>query len=123
MIRSTVVTVGEMAYFEDYPMLILFNETAPDELKEVCVVHRFDDPIQEETILVEKGRILFGERELHIQKVGSVANQNFIQLGHVTLQFPKEEETEVEVLPGAVLVVESDIPRISEGEQITILAE
>ncbi|MEO1768459.1 PTS glucitol/sorbitol transporter subunit IIA [Candidatus Enterococcus ferrettii] len=120
MIRSTVLSVGEMAYFEDYPMLILFNETAPDELKEVCIVHRFDDPIQE-MMLVKKGRIILGQQELHIQEIGSVANQNFTQLGHITLQFPTAEKAEV--LPGAVLVAESEIPRISAGEQITILPE
>lgn len=120
MIRSTVLSVGEMAYFEDYPMLILFNETAPDELKDVCVVHRFNDPVQEK-MLVENGRIIFGQKELHIVEVGSVANQNFAQLGHITLQFPTEESAEV--LPGAVLVEESEIPRISAGEQIMILAE
>lgn len=120
MIRSTIVSVGEMAYFEDYPMLILFNETAPDELKEVCVVHRFDDPIQDR-MLVEKGRIVLGEQELHIQKVGNVANQNFAQLGHVTLQFPTAETTEV--LPGAILVEETEIPRVSTGDPIKIFAE
>lgn len=122
MIRSTVLSVGEMAYFEDYPMLILFNETAPDELKDVCIVHQFDDPIQDtDTMLVENGRIIFGQKELHIVEVGNVANQNFAHLGHITLQFPTEEQAEV--LPGAVLVKESEIPRTSAGEQIVILTE
>lgn len=120
MIRSKVLSVGEMAYFEDYPMLILFNATAPDELKDVCVVHEFTDPINDE-MLKKNGRIVLGEQELHIKEVGSVANQNFAALGHITLQFPGEEEADV--LPGAVLVEETDIPRVAEGEQITIFAE
>ena len=116
MIESVVVNVGEMAYFEDYPILILFNESVPEELEDVCIVHRFKTDLPEETIKIGQ-LIKLGLKEYSVQKVVSLANENFKKLGHISLQFGNSEDNEI--LPGTVVLDSKEIPILVPGDILT----
>lgn len=64
--------------------LILFNEQAPDELREYSVITSSGSL----KAPIEAGDYLnIGELTFKVTAVGSVANENIDQLGHVTLRF------------------------------------
>jgi len=53
MISSKIVEIGELAISEDYPILILFNSTAPAEFREISIIHDFKDKPQKD--MLKKG--------------------------------------------------------------------
>lgn len=113
MIESEIQKIGEMAYFEDYPIIVLFNESVPKELEDVCIVHRFKTSPQSE-ILKEGQIIRLGDFEYEIQEVGVLANENLRNLGHISLQFGNE--TNDKILPGTVLLNKKELPKLNQGD-------
>lgn len=96
-------------------MFILFGDSAPDTLKDYCY-----------TIEPKKvdGEIKVGDvLELDVNKfeilaVGNVAQKNFEDLGHLTVNFSESSEID-EVLPGAI-VVKGQNNGIDVGTEIKI---
>ena len=43
MVKTKVVSIGKDAYFEGYPLLVIFGKDCPDELKDICIVHEYMD--------------------------------------------------------------------------------
>ncbi|GCF95698.1 PTS sorbitol transporter subunit IIA [Enterococcus florum] len=117
MTKSIVTHIGESAYFEDYPLLVLFNEDAPEELKDICVLHRF---IQEPALEAFKAgaTFMFDQEAYSILKVGSVAFENFKNLGHICLQFG--DDPAADILPGTVLLDRKELPRLKAGSLIEV---
>ena len=113
LIKSKVLEIGEMAYFDGYPILILFNNSAPAGLREVSIIHEFTTPANKE--MLKKGsKILFNEKMYTVDAIGDVANQTFYDLGHVSLYFGLEEGAEL--LPGSVLLSPSEVPQVKVGD-------
>ena len=83
---STIVQeLGAQVHaFKGARMLILFNENAPQELREYCVLHR-GNKLED---IVEPGDIFqLGKEEYKIVYVGSQVQKNLRDLGHITLRF------------------------------------
>ncbi|WP_339226639.1 PTS glucitol/sorbitol transporter subunit IIA [Oceanobacillus sp. FSL K6-2867] len=117
MMKTKVLEIGALVPdFKEESLLVLFNETAPLELKDISVIHRFEE--QPENALQQGTTLVIGDKEYTIQKVGEEANPNFESLGHVSIYF-KDDETE-EILPGAVLVTPSDFPELNIGDSIEV---
>lgn len=118
MTKTLVTSIGADAYFEDYPLLVLFNEEAPDELKDICILHHFlTEPTQK---TLQAGRkVLFDKEEYVITKVGTVAFENFKTLGHLSLNFGLELAEEI--LPGAIAFDRSEVPKIGENSIIQFI--
>lgn len=114
MTKTVVTHIGSEAYFEDYPILVLFNEEAPEELKEICVLHRFVEPPQVESFMEGK-KVCFDQEEYTITEVGSIAFENFRQLGHISIHFG---QTDQPVLPGAIRLDRMDLPRLQKDSLI-----
>lgn len=114
MVKSTVKEIGEFAFFEDVPVLILFNSTAPEGLREVCVIHDFDDPPKENMLRVGS-QIIFGDQTYTVEEIGHLANGSLFELGHISLYFELGEE---ELLPGSVLLSPNQVPQVQVGDTI-----
>ena len=71
--------------FEEERLVILFGPSATAELKDICVIHEFED--QPKDALKVGGKIKFGDQEFTIEEVGSQANANFEELGHIRFIF------------------------------------
>lgn len=61
MIQAKVITIGAQAVGDD-KMLILFNETATDALKQYSIIQEVEG--EPEFGLAEKGQISFDDRSL-----------------------------------------------------------
>lgn len=118
MISSKILEIGELAISEDYPILILFNNTAPSEFREISVIHDFKDAPNKE--MLKKGsRIMFGNDTYTVEDIGYVANQTLFDLGHISLYFGLEEGSNL--LPGSALLSPYKLPDIKVGDSIRFI--
>ena len=87
---TTVQELGANVHaFAASKMLIMFNENAPDELREYCVLHRGNAL----TDTVTAGDTFYlGQTPYKIVYVGSEVQKNLGNLGHITLRFNNNEE-------------------------------
>ena len=116
MTKSVVKEIGVLVpTFKEDKIVILFGPQAPQELRELAVIHEFENLTEEP--LVEGGTIQFGEELFTITAVGTLANNNFKELGHISIYFQEPME---EVLPGAIFAAPHNFPTINEGTVISI---
>ncbi|MDR4949525.1 PTS glucitol/sorbitol transporter subunit IIA [Neobacillus cucumis] len=116
MTKSVVQEIGVLVpTFKEDKIVILFGPQAPRELREMAVIHEFENLADEP--LREGGTIQFGAESFTITALGSLANKNFKELGHISIYFQEPNE---DVLPGAVFAAPSQFPTIEEGMVITI---
>ncbi len=114
MVKTKVVSIGKEAYFEGYPLLVIFGKECPDELKDICIVHEYmDDP---NTDMIKEGcKITIGDNEYTVEKIGGDAvNENLYNLGHMTINFSPD----LDLMPGSILVSPCVVPDIKEGDII-----
>lgn len=114
--ETTVTELGtSIADFMDAGMMILFNENAPAELRDFCVLHHgnmLNDVVQVGDVL----RI--GTSSYQVQFVGSEVQKNLKNLGHITLRFNGNEEGES--LEGSLYVEKKALPKVQVGDKVTL---
>ncbi|REJ13516.1 MAG: PTS sorbitol transporter subunit IIA [Caldibacillus debilis] len=115
MLKTVICEIGAFVpSFKEEKVLILFGPNAPKELKEISVIHKFKE-VDSEQSLIKGGKMIWGNREYSITAVGSQANRNFYELGHISIYF---RELDQEVLPGAIFVKPYIFPEIEIGKEI-----
>ena len=81
---TTVQELGEQVNaFKGAGMLIMFNENAPQELREYCILHRgnkLEDTVQPGDIFK------LGDTSYKVVFVGNQVQKNLKDLGHITLR-------------------------------------
>lgn len=113
---TTVQELGEQVNaFKGAGMLIMFNENAPQELREYCILHRGNK--LEDTVQV--GDIFqLGDTSYKIVFVGSQVQKNLRDLGHITLRFDGNKENES--LEGSLYLEEKPVADVAPGDEIAI---
>ena len=97
--QTTITRIGQSA--PDAlcdQMLITFREGAPADIEEFCFIHchgELNGPLQ------PGAHFELGQHRYPVTAVGSVAEQNLRELGHITLRFDGQSEAE---FPGTVHV-------------------
>ena len=99
--ESEVTGVGpDVAMMADEGVLIFFGDPAPPELAEVSVLHT---PLHPPQRPIEVGDVVEGAgAPLTVTAVGSIADDNLRDLGHMVLYC--DPGPEVQLLPGALHV-------------------
>lgn len=118
MVKTKVTEIGSMVEaFAEEQLVILFGPEATAELRDICVIHEFEEkPVD---ALKVGGTIKFGEQAFEIIAVGSQANANFEELGHISIYFREEIG---DILPGAIIVSPGSYPdKVEVGEVIEVL--
>lgn len=116
--ESFITEVGaEVALFAAENMVIIFNETIPDELRSIAVIHK-QQKVKDD---IEKGNYLYinGER-FEILHVGNKVNETFRELGHCTIKFSGVDE---EDLPGTLIVEQKPVPVITENMKLKFVKD
>ncbi|WP_071131302.1 PTS glucitol/sorbitol transporter subunit IIA [Enterococcus timonensis] len=114
--QAEIIEIGDKAWDESEPMLILFGEKITPELKAYSVVQRFPENVVPATLVVGD-TLKFGDQSYTIEKVGRLANANLQELGHVTLVFgplPTHDE-----LVNALYLNPHTLPKMAVGDKIT----
>lgn len=93
--------------------LILFDETIPEELRDISVLHSGKKLHGE----IQPGDTLYiDDQEFEIYFVGDRVNQSIRELGHVTFKFNGSKKD----MPGSICIEEKSIPPIEVGSVIKI---
>jgi glucitol/sorbitol PTS system EIIA component len=115
MSKTIIREIGALvSSFKEENLLILFGLHAPPELREISVIHEFAGEVPDEP-LIEGGKIIWNDQEYSITAVGSAANKNLKELGHISIYFSAPNE---HVLPGAVFVEPFAFPSLEVGKEI-----
>lgn len=113
--ESEVVRIGDDAQeMFDAGVFILFGEPVPDALAEVSLVHR--RPAGAFQPIAAGDQLWIGDTSLDITEVGSRANENFEQLGHIVVYLNAGDQ---EILPGAVKAT-GPTPAPAVGDRVVI---
>ena len=113
--QSTVTELGaDVEMFAEEKMLILFNESAPKDLRDIAVSHTVVS--LEGTI--EAGDILsFDDQSYEITFVGGKVNETVSELGHCTIAFNGADHAD---LPGTMCVEGKAMPTIIVSTKLSI---
>ncbi|RGS70436.1 PTS glucitol/sorbitol transporter subunit IIA [Mitsuokella sp. AF21-1AC] len=113
---TTVQELGEQVNaFKGAGMLIMFNENAPQELREYCILHRgnkLEDTVQSGDILK------LGDTSYKVVFVGNQVQKNLKDLGHITLRFNANKDGES--LEGSLYLEEKPVADVAPGDEIAI---
>lgn len=114
--KSVVTELGsEVELFLTEKMIVIFNETAPLDLKDIAVVHKQTN--LEEDIQVGDVFVL-GPESFKVTFVGEKVNDTIRELGHCTIAFNGADYAD---LPGTLCVENKEIPEITAGTEIKFL--
>jgi PTS system glucitol/sorbitol-specific IIA component len=110
---AEIVAIGQFAQeaLQDN-MMILFNDTAPSDLTDYCFIHH-QSPAKGDINL--DSTLLIDESDFVVTAVGTAANTNLQQLGHITIKFDGAANPE---LPGCIHVLGKEIPDIRVGSKL-----
>ena len=115
MIKSKITAIGPQAIDEKQPLLILFGETALERLREVSLIHDFEnDPIGGYDIK-QGSKVTIGSSEYEVEFVGQLAESNLTSIGHTVLAFKEVPETPQE---NAIYLKPHVMPEIEIGTEI-----
>jgi glucitol/sorbitol PTS system EIIA component len=114
--QARITELGEdTALFSAENMMVIFNETAPADLKSIGVIHEETDLVQN----VEAGDLLqFDDESYEILFVGSKVNDTLKELGHCTIMFNGEAAAD---LPGTMTVEKKPLPQVHINSEIRIV--
>lgn len=112
--QSTVLEIGEdVEMFLEEKMIIIFNESAPKDLREIAIIHEIS-PLQGK---IEVGdELAFGNQAYKVTFVGDKVNETMEELGHCTIAFNGKDYVD---LPGTLCVEEKEMPDVSISTTIT----
>jgi PTS system glucitol/sorbitol-specific IIA component len=111
--KVNVVEVGADApLMLEENMVILFNETVPQDLKDIAVIH---DGRVWDFDLQTGDEMVIGDSVFELLFVGDKANETLKDLGHATFNFSGENHSD---MPGTVCLESKAIPEIDENTVI-----
>ncbi|OCG01841.1 PTS glucitol/sorbitol transporter subunit IIA [Gilliamella sp. wkB112] len=114
MAKSIITEIGSIVpEFKEEKVIILFGPMATPDLRDICVIHEFSHK-PNQTLKVGK-QFKLGNHKYTIKQVGSEANKNFEELGHISIYF---KENDGGLLPGAIEVEPSEFPDLNVGDNI-----
>lgn len=112
--KAKVEYVGEEAdLMWEEKMVILFNNTVPQDLKDIAIVHEGGSlaaPIEEGDVM------MIGDTSFTLLFVGDKANETMTDLGHATFHFNGSATADQ---PGTICLEDKEIPVIEPGMTIT----
>lgn len=113
--KTKVLEIGSMVpAFEEEMLVVLFGTNAPNELKDISVIHEPQSKFENDSIK-EGTKLQMGGNTYTVSKVGSLANANFEELGHLSIYFKDTDD----LLPGAIQVEPGVFPQVEIGEEIS----
>lgn len=111
---TKIVELGSMAEaFRQDGMIIMFNENAPEELRDYCALHRGN----ELTDTVAIGDVVqVGTGKYNVVYVGDQVQKNLKDLGHICLRFNGNQDGES--MEGSIYLEAGDIVPFAVNDEI-----
>ncbi|MBU9672708.1 PTS glucitol/sorbitol transporter subunit IIA [Planococcus sp. CP5-4] len=114
--EAKITEIGEeVDLFAEENMMVIFNNTVPEELRSFAVIHEQADLLEG----VEVGDFLeINNERFEILFVGAKVNETLRDLGHCTIAFTGDATAN---LPGTMCVEKTPLPELALGAEIRIL--
>ncbi len=114
--EARITAIGPLvSEFTQAGILVLFGQSAPDEVAEFALLH---DGQTLAAPVTPGDQLWLGEESFQILAVGEVANTNLGNLGHLVLKFNGATTPE---LPGDVCVEARPLPAVPIGLTLKIV--
>ncbi|MCD8902698.1 PTS glucitol/sorbitol transporter subunit IIA [Staphylococcus gallinarum] len=111
MYKTIIKEFGSMASaFKEDNLFVLFGTSAPEELKDISYIHE----VQESNTnfnLNKVSKLIVNDKEFEVEKVGSEAHGNLIELGHISVYLNNND-----ILPEAISIKGSELPDLDKGD-------
>lgn len=115
MIKSKITAIGSQAVDASQPLLILFGETASERLREVSLIHDFEnDPVAGYDIR-NGSKVRIGSSEYEVEYAGQLVEPNLTSIGHTVFAFKEVPETPQE---NAIYLKPYGMPHVEVGTEI-----
>ena len=113
--KSRITEIGPAALgMLENNMLILFNDDAPSELRDISVLHEKAEMAGE----IKEGQTVTVSGETFVvEGVGERVNESFLTLGHCCLVFNAGNRP---ALPCQIMLSGEVLPQVSEGDFIEV---
>jgi PTS system glucitol/sorbitol-specific IIA component len=116
---AVVTEIGPNALDPADPLVILFDESATEALRDVTVIQRFTDPHQQAELVLKPGdQLQLADTSYEVMRVGKMANANLQTIGHVSLIF---QAIPAQPMENALYLEPKQKPRLTVGETITYI--
>lgn len=118
MLEAKVVEIGPEAISAKDPLLILFDETASQQLRRVSIVQRFIAPAEASFTLATGDQLMIDNQQYRVTHVGKLVANNMEAVGHATLFFepvPKQPQH------NGIYLEPYHLPKIKVGSLIRYL--
>ncbi len=120
MLEAKVVEIGPEALSPDDPLLILFDETASQQLRRVSIVQRFISSTDHGFHLQIGDQLRIDDQDYQVSHVGKLVENNMNAIGHATLFFepvPKQPQH------NGIYLTPYQLPKIKVGSLISYLPQ
>ncbi|MEY8662085.1 PTS glucitol/sorbitol transporter subunit IIA [Ligilactobacillus faecis] len=117
MIKSEVMAIGPEAISDKEPMLILFDESASERLREVSVIQRFENDATKNYDLQVGSKIQIDAKEYTVKYLGELVESNLTSIGHTVFNF-KELPSKEHLQENVIYLEPHVLPQIKVGSQI-----
>lgn len=117
--RMTISDKGQTAdAFRSEGFVVLFNDTAPVAVKDFCFIidrHELNMNIMTGDYLV------INDQKFRIMRVGDFVNENYANLGHITLQF-NDSYLNQDIMGGSIYLDQPITRDIDIGDILEIIS-
>lgn len=111
-VKVKKIGISALELYKECGCLIIFDETAPEELAEIAVLH--EESLFDKEINVGD-MVTLGKHDYKITAIGDEALYTLKELGHCTFKFTGHSEAEV---PGQIELSGEHEPDIEPGDYI-----
>ncbi|MHC9536503.1 PTS glucitol/sorbitol transporter subunit IIA [Dellaglioa sp. BT-FLS60] len=115
MIKARIEEIGKDAISKKEPIVILFNQSATDDLRQVSVIQSFEAG-QEITSPKTGDDMQIDDQTYKIDFAGELVDSNFKSVGHATLFFMATPE---HPQPNGIYLTPHVLPDFKVGSTIT----
>jgi len=114
--KTTITNIGDMvAEFIEQGSVIVYNDNAPQELRELAVAHTIATLEKDVSI---GDVVICGDKDYVVTAVGSEANETLRSMGHCTLSFGGADSAE---LPGYLELKGDGMPQIKIEDKFEVV--
>jgi len=118
VLTATVQSIGEHAIDPEEPILVLFDESATDSLKQIAVVQKFDAPVTSLSLTVGS-KLMIDDQTYTVAYAGELVDANLTSIGHATLYF---KPVPAKPMANGIYVTPNQLPMIKVGSKISYQA-
>lgn len=87
MLKTKVTSIGKHAGSKGDGLIILFNETASDKLRDVSMIHEKLSDFEQKFDLKVGQNVSFDQQSYEVTYIGQLVESNLMSIGHTIFDF------------------------------------